>query len=208
MQNVIKEKENFLLSEKETQKLITMNKQVSGESIMNKVREMDRQEKAKVNNKTLIKEYSDGGQNYHIFEGSVEEMYLNQIKNKEELQQGSLNKKEYEKYFNVKLVGPIEELALFTIKDFRNLSSNISLRISKIETKIKVLGSYSTRKKVLGIRAWLMSEVCRVYKEMIDESVKFGGITRVINMRKERAGLYLTEEEVEAVAELNRKLRI
>jgi len=43
---------------------------------------------------------------------------------------------------------------------------------------------------------------------MIDESVKYGDMSRIINMRKERGELYLTEEEVEAIAGLNRTLRI
>ena len=200
------DKENFLLTQKLEEKETVMSKEVDKDEINNKVKDLYKND---VNErKNIIKEYNDNGQNYHIFEGSIEEMYLNQIKSKEEIQDNSVSGGNYKDYSKVKLVGPIEELALFSIKDFRNLSADIKTRISMIERKIKILEGYSTRKKILGIKAWLESEVCNIYKDMIDESVKYGGMSRVINMRRERGDLYLTEEEVEEIAQFNRKLRI
>ncbi len=158
--------------------------------------------------KDIIEEYVEGDMKFHVFDGSVEEMYLNQIKNKEEISDMNVAADFMKKFENVKLIGPIEELAFFTIKDFRNLDQDVEKRAFKIENKIKVLSSYSARKRVLGIKAWLASEVCSVYKKMIDESVKYGDVGKVINIRKENADLYLTQEEIDAIAQLNRKLRI
>lgn len=158
--------------------------------------------------KNIIEEYVEGDMKFHVFDGSVEEMYLNQIKNKEEISDMNVAADFMKKFENVKLIGPIEELAFFTIKDFRNLDQNVEKRADKIEQKIKVLSSYSARKRVLGIKAWLACEVCLVYKKMIDESVKFGDINRVITIRKENNAIYLTSEEIDVIAQLNRKLRI
>lgn len=203
--DVKKNKENFLLTQKIEQNNDAMSKEIDKDSILDKVKDLRQQDID--NGKSVIKEYNLGDNSYHVFEGSIEEMYLKQIKNKEETY-GDTTLSKTRDYSKSKLVGPIEELALFTVKDFRNLSSNVKERIDIIERKIKVLESYSTRKKILGIKAWLNSEVCSVYKDMIDESVKYGNMSRIINMRKERGELYLTEEEVEAIAELNRTLRI
>lgn len=161
-----------------------------------------------IKNKTIIEEYKEGDMKFHVFDGSVEEMYLNQIKNKEEISDMNVASDFKKKFENVKLIGPIEELAFFTIRDFRNLDQTIEKRVLSIENKIKVLSSYSARKRVLGIKAWLASEVCLVYKKMIDESVKYGDMSKVINIRKENGDLYLTQEEIDAIAQLNRKLRI
>ena len=156
----------------------------------------------------IIEEKVENDMRFHVFDGSVEEMYLNQIKNKEEISDMNSSSDFKKKFDNVKLIGPIEELAFFTIKDFRNLDQDVLKRADKIEQKIKVLASYSARKRVLGIKAWLSSEVCVVYKRMIDESVKYGEMNRVINLRKEKGDLYLTQDEIDAIAQLNRKLRI
>jgi|GEM_PF-3451989 len=156
----------------------------------------------------IIEERVENDMRFHVFDGSVEEMYLNQIKNKEEISDMSAGSDFKKKFDNIKLIGPIEELAFFTIKDFRNLDQDVLKRADKIEQKIKVLSSYSARKRVLGIKAWLSSEVCVVYKRMIDESVKYGEMNRVINVRKEKNDLYLTQDEIDAIAQLNRKLRI
>lgn len=203
--DVKKDRENFLLTQKIEEKNNIMSKEIDKDNILDKVKDLRRQDID--NGKSVVKEYSIGDNNYHIFEGSIEEMYLKQIKSKEE-SYGEMTLNKPKDYSKSKLVGPIEELALFTVRDFRNLSSNVKERIGIIERKIKVLESYSARKKILGIKAWLNSEVCEVYKDMIDESVKYGNISRIINMRKERGELYLTEEEVEEIAELNRTLRI
>lgn len=203
--DVKKEKENFLLTQKIEEKNVVMSKEIDKDNILDKVKDLKKQDIE--NGKDLVKEYSLGDNNYHIFEGSIEEMYLKQIKSKEE-SYGDVNLSKIKDYSKSRLVGPIEELALLSVRDFRNLSSNVKERISIIERKIKVLESYSTRKKILGIKAWLGSEVCSVYKDMIDESVRYGNMSRIINMRKERGELFLTEEEVEEIAELNRTLRI
>lgn len=205
VENIKKEKENFLLTQKIEEKKIAMSKEIDKDSVLDKVKDL--KEKDMEAGKSVVKEYSFGENNYHIFEGSIEEMYLKQIKSKEE-SYGDKTLSKVRDYSKSKLVGPIEELALLSVKDFRNLSSNVKERITIIERKIKVLETYSTRKKILGIKAWLGSEVCDVYKDMIDESVKYGNMSRIINMRKERGELYLTEDEVEEIAELNRTLRI
>jgi len=158
--------------------------------------------------KNIIEEYQEGDMKFHVFDGSVEEMYLNQIKNKEEISDMNVAADFMKKFENAKLIGPIEELAFFTIKDFRNLDQDVEKRADKIEQKIKVLSSYSARKRILGIKAWLACEVCSVYKKMIDESVKFGDVNRVITIRKESDSLYLTSEEIDAISQLNRKLRV
>lgn len=159
-------------------------------------------------NKKAIEEKIENNMKFHVFDGSIEEMYLNQIKNKEEISDGLVGINLKDKFQNIKLIGPIEELAFFTIKDFRNLDQDVSKRADKIEQKIKVLSSYSARKRVLGIKAWLSSEVCIVYKKMIDESVKYGQMSKVINIRREKNDLYLTQDEIDIIAQLNRKLRI
>ncbi len=182
-----------------------------------KIDDLDIDEEDKVNNtrlnniektaKVISESITEDGKKYYVLDSSIEEMYLNQIKNKEDISNtgnSSLNKAKKD----IKLIGPIEELEFFTIKDFRNLSQNVEKRVEIIEYKVKVLSSYSARKRILGIKAWLMCEVCSVYKKMIDESVKYGNMNRVINNRRDNGELYLTQEEIDAISQLNRRLRI
>ncbi len=209
IENIKKQFEAEVLEEKrrtvEPQKKFEETEQVGDLDIDEEDKITNDRLEQKEKEKTKEQLIEEDGKKYYVLNSSIEEMYLNQIKSKEGTDDtNDLNKMKQ----NTKLIGPIEELEFFTIRDFRNLNQDVQKRVDVIEYKIKVLSSYSARKRILGIKAWLMCEVCDVYKKMIDESVKYGSMNRVINTRKENGDLYLTQEEIDAISQLNRKLRI
>lgn len=209
VENIKKEKENFLLSKHEEKKQISLDKMASLPQSETKGMELKNlkdlyNESSVVDSGIENKEY-----NYKAFDGSIEDMYSKEskIENKEE-ENSFLSLEDSVDYSKSKLVGPIEELALFTIKDFRNSGPDMKSKTNIIERNIKILEAYSVKKKILGIKAWLASEVCKVYKEMINESIQYGSIKKVISSRKEKGLVFLTEEEIEGIFELNNKLRM
>jgi hypothetical protein len=107
-----------------------------------------------------------------------------------------------------KLVGPVEELREMTLVDFRRLSPDPRAAILKIREKINLLEKESITKKIAGIRAWQESEVPRLYLEISRESLTKGvPVNQVISILSSAGKSTLTNDEYQAVMELNRVLR-
>ncbi|NUM25553.1 MAG: hypothetical protein HUU49_02905 [Candidatus Buchananbacteria bacterium] len=110
--------------------------------------------------------------------------------------------------FKPKLTGPIEEIRTMTLKDFRRLSPTPSMAVQKILDKVALLEDESFPKKVEAIKAWKESEVNRLYLSLGDQSMEeHKPVSEVIAERTQQGLPTLTEEELEAIFDLNKRLR-
>ncbi len=106
------------------------------------------------------------------------------------------------------ILGPVEELASFSLADFRRLALEPMVRANKILKRIEVLAEDSLTKKAKGIEAWRQSEVHRLYLKLGAESIRKGiKIEQLINEKIANNEETLTLAEFDAVNELSRKLR-
>lgn len=106
------------------------------------------------------------------------------------------------------LTGSVEELRSYTIRDFRRLHDDPQHASMRIEDKIVRLKEVSFAEMKKGFAAWHQSEVMRIYKEQINQSVQGGiSLNEVVEQRKEADMLYLTPVEVKALTALNARLR-
>lgn len=110
--------------------------------------------------------------------------------------------------FEPKLTGPIEEIGSMTVEDFRRLGGDPEQTIQKIIQKIDILEEESFVKKTQAIKAWKDSPVNRLYLDIGDQSIEEKiPIVDIINQRQQNNQPYLSEEEIDAVIDLNHKLR-
>ncbi len=105
-------------------------------------------------------------------------------------------------------VGPIDELRLFSLIDFRRLDSNPKQAAARLKEKVKLLEDESYEKMVEGVRAWRVSPLHSLYVALGQEGLMSNkSIAEVIQARKAAGQNTLTEPEFEAVMELNKSLR-
>jgi len=106
------------------------------------------------------------------------------------------------------IFGPVEELASFSLADFRRLALEPMARANKILKRIEALAEDSLTKKAKGIEAWRESEVHQLYLKLGAESISKGiKIEQLINEKVSNNEETLTLAEFDAVNELSRNLR-
>ncbi|OQX71758.1 hypothetical protein B6D52_00260 [Candidatus Parcubacteria bacterium 4484_255] len=106
-----------------------------------------------------------------------------------------------------KIYGPTDELKSISLIDWRRWGTPQEA-ILKIQEKINLLAEDSLVKKADGIKAWEKSEVNKLYLEIGEESINNGkSIEETIKERQKQGRKTLTQEEFNAVVELNQKLR-
>ncbi|MCF7795701.1 hypothetical protein K9M42_01260 [Patescibacteria group bacterium] len=215
-EKIKKQKENNLLEYKKS-KLIKKEKKDSVNNILNVKSDNSIENKKSSGQSQLVNKKNKDLTGlkteediFHFYDGNIEELYMKREKerSKEIDMDMDIGGDIHRDFLSNRLVGPVEELAYFTIIDFRNLGEDLDERIKKLKQKINVLEDYGLNKKILGIKAWLNSEVSEVYKAILNESIEFGSIENAVLKRKEKGRLYLTEEEINKIAELNREFRI
>lgn len=109
----------------------------------------------------------------------------------------------------VRLVGPVEELSLLNLNDFRQLGETVNESIKKLLDKFSLLEEESFTKRQEGVSAWHNSPVYKLYLEMGNESIETSRtIKEIINSREKEGKPCLTEEEFYAVVDFNKKLRL
>lgn len=107
-----------------------------------------------------------------------------------------------------KLTGPIDELREMNLADFRRLSADPVTAAASIKGKIKLLEDDSYSQRLSGIKAWRESFINKLYLEIGQESiVKHNSIEAVIAERKNAGAEYLSNEEFNAIMDLNKDLR-
>ena len=106
------------------------------------------------------------------------------------------------------VVGPIDELRLFTLVDFRRLDADPKRATSRLQDKIKLLEEESYAKMVEGVRAWRMSPLNQLYLAIGHDSLKAGkNVADAIREWRETGKASLSEDEFGALLDLNKKLR-
>jgi len=106
-----------------------------------------------------------------------------------------------------RVYGPIDELRTITLADWRRWG--LPKQAAKtIQDKINLLAEESLVKKAEGIKAWKESEINQLYLDIGAESIDQGkSVSEIISQRQTQNKFTLTEEEFNAVVELNQKLR-
>lgn len=107
-----------------------------------------------------------------------------------------------------KLVDGVEEMRIMTLKDFRRLSQDPAEAIKRINQKVQLIEKESMTKKMAAIDAWRENEISALYRDMASESMSAGGSMQAVIAKRTSEGKdALTEEEFDALLDLNELLR-
>lgn len=107
-----------------------------------------------------------------------------------------------------RLVGPVEELKILTLTDFRRLGANIEEMKENLLERFDLLREDSLTRLHEGIKAWKESEVYATYIDMGRESMESGKtIANVVLERSQANRPYLSQEEFDMMSEVNSALR-
>lgn len=107
-----------------------------------------------------------------------------------------------------RLMGPVEEIRSLNLVDFRRMGGNPRQAIEKIKEKVDLMEEESYTKKSEAIQAWKKSEIYQIYLDIGNEGMNKGkSVQEIITSRKMDGRSYLTEEEFEAIGDLNKQLR-
>jgi hypothetical protein len=74
----------------------------------------------------------------------------------------------------MKVVGPVEELGMIDIAEFRRLGNGPEASADKILEKIELLQEESWQTRMDGVRAWKQSEIAQLYVAIGRESIDRG----------------------------------
>lgn len=107
-----------------------------------------------------------------------------------------------------RLVGPIDELRIMTLVDFRRLSPDVSVRIQKIRSKIEVIGQDGAQEKIRAIQAIEQSEPMKLYRDLLRQSLVSGrGVEEVSAENKSLKKPSLEPDEFMALKQLLSQIR-
>lgn len=107
-----------------------------------------------------------------------------------------------------RLSGPTEELGHLTLIDFRRLSKDPTVAITKIKDQIDLLENRGYEMKIVGIKAWRQSPVNQIYMKLAETAVLSGVPLQEALAQAHGAGEdTLTNEELKAIMKLNADLR-
>ena len=110
--------------------------------------------------------------------------------------------------FTPKSMGPVDELKYMDMVSFRRLCKTPEDIINKIKEKINLLEEESYAKRLDGIKAWRQNPINKVYLEIGHESInEKKPINAIIEERKAADKDYLSNQEFEAITDLNKSLR-
>jgi hypothetical protein len=106
-----------------------------------------------------------------------------------------------------RIMGPIDELRFFNLKNFRRLSPKPQEAFAKIKDKIDLLSQESYEKGVEAILAWKENPLNKLYYQISTESINQSKpISEVVKQRQEKDQDYLSNEELKALLSFNRSL--
>jgi len=106
-----------------------------------------------------------------------------------------------------RLVGPLEELSLMSLSDFRRLGKDKNQIINYILEKIQYAAGASLPQKVLAIREWKKSPVFKLYLSMSFQAMsERSPMQTVIENRQHQDQETMTLSELEAINFLNIEL--
>ncbi|MFH1745183.1 MAG: hypothetical protein ABH881_03390 [bacterium] len=107
-----------------------------------------------------------------------------------------------------KLTGPIDELREMDREYFNSLSQDPRESANAIKEKLSYLEEENYAKKIEGVGAWRASPLNKLYLEIGQESINSGkGVKAVMEERIAQRSPCLTEEEFNAIMDLNKEIR-
>jgi hypothetical protein len=107
-----------------------------------------------------------------------------------------------------KIMSPIDELRYMDCVSFRRMGDSPAAIINKIKQKIAFLEEEKYSRRLEGIKAWRNSPVNKLYLQIGQDSISHNKpINAIIEERKRKGMDFLSQEELEAVIELNQSLR-
>lgn len=106
-----------------------------------------------------------------------------------------------------RLVGPVDELRVLNLEDFRRLSKDPREATLKIKDKIDLLSEQDYEHRTQGIKAFVESAVNRLYLDVLRTSLEGTPVLDVIAAMEARGAKTLNKAEFDALMELNRTLR-
>ena len=110
--------------------------------------------------------------------------------------------------FERKLAGPVEELRMLSLSDFRRLSLDPKQAILRIRDKVELSAQEGYEHRIAAIKAWRESPLSQLYVSASREALMGGkGIVDVLADRRSRGEDTLRDDELHAIVELNGILR-
>lgn len=110
--------------------------------------------------------------------------------------------------FERKLSGPVEELRLLTLTDFRRLSKDPKQAILRVQDKVEIAAHEGYDRRIAAIRAWRESPLCQAYLSLSREALMGGkGVIQILAEKRVAGQDVPTDEELHAIVELNGILR-
>lgn len=108
---------------------------------------------------------------------------------------------------SLRLIGPVDELRLMGLDEFKRISVEVRARIGKIMEKFALLEERSYLERIKGVEAWRSSGVYSLYVEMGYEALlQEKDLKRIIDERFDKKIPFLSLEEFYAVGEVNKSL--
>lgn len=110
--------------------------------------------------------------------------------------------------FERKLAGPVEELRLLTLVDFRRLSKDPKQAAGRVRDKVELVSQEGYDHRIAAIRAWRESPLSRMYVALSREALLNGkGISQILAEKRSVGEDVPSDEELHAIVELNGILR-
>ena len=110
--------------------------------------------------------------------------------------------------FERKLAGPVEELRMLTLSDFRRLSSDPKQAILRVRDKVELAAQEGYEHRIAAIKAWRESPLSQLYVSVSREALMGGkSIVDVLADKRSRNEDVLKDDELHAIVELNGILR-
>lgn len=110
--------------------------------------------------------------------------------------------------FERKLSGPVEELRLLTLTDFRRLSKDPKQAILRVQDKVEIAAHEGYDRRIAATRAWRESPLCQAYLALSREALMGGkGVVQILAEKRAAGQDVPTDEELHAIVELNGILR-
>lgn len=108
----------------------------------------------------------------------------------------------------MRLVGPIDELRIMSLVDFRRLSPDVSVRIQKIRSKIEIIGEDGPHEKIRAIQAFEQSDPVRLYRDLLKQSLIGGSTAEKLSEQYKSDGKeYLEPDEIAALRQFLAQIR-
>lgn len=105
-------------------------------------------------------------------------------------------------------LGPLEELKVLSLTDFRRLDPSPVEALARVRAKIDLIGEASVARRLEAVRAWQASPLYQLYLTLGRESIEQGKVVAQVVADRQAAGQpTMSEAEFDAIVDFNTKIR-